>query len=202
MEQSVSSGADAAEGIVVQAIPRAIDRGVGFFEGRVEALLARHGLTDAAATDRYDLAEVAGAYHDLLASTGAHTVRRVGKELAAMLPWERRIDGAADALAALGDAYAAVHRGDAGAVTFERTGAETGRVVARTPYPAALVQGLLRGVAGEFTDTGYIGATTVETEQSGRFTTVTVDVTWWDTVAVSEPAATARRARSPSPAAD
>jgi hypothetical protein len=172
-----TADADAAvDARAIEAVPDAIDSACGHFGGRTQALLATHNLDG----DQrwYDLADYVALYEELLGSTGEHTVRRVGKELAHALTWESNVDSAPAALAALDDVYDRLHRGAAGGYEFERTGPESGRLVCDTPYPEAFHRGLLRGLGQRFTDTGFLKA---EVTDAGRDRT-TFELHWWSTV--------------------
>jgi hypothetical protein len=174
-------------GTAIRSITDAIDEACGFFDGRTRDHLAAHDLADASGQAWYDVGECVAVYDDLLETTGRHTVRRIGKELANRFAFDRDVDSFEEALTALDDAYRHLHRGDVGGYRFESTGAESGRLVCRTPYPEALEQGLLRGLAQRFTDTGYVTTDLVTTDQRDGLRVTTLDVEWWGGTAI-EPA--------------
>jgi hypothetical protein len=167
-------------GTAVQTVARAIETACGFFDGRTRDHLATYGLSDASTQAWYDVADYVAVCDDLLDSTGQHTVRRIGKELASEMVWDRTPDSFAAALRALDSAYNRLHRGTVGGYQFEQDGEEAGQLVCTTPYPATLEEGLLRGLAQRFTDTGFVTMELVDSErQDGRRVT-TFDVEWWD----------------------
>jgi hypothetical protein len=167
-------------GTAVRTILQAIDEACGFFDGRTQEHLAARGLADASAQSWYDVRDYAAVYDDLLDSTGKHTVRRIGKELAHRMTFDRDPETLGEALAALDDSYRHLHRGDVGGYRFESTGTESGRLVCHTPYPAPLERGLVRGLAQRFTDTGFISTELVNTDRQDAFHTTTFDLEWWE----------------------
>lgn len=167
-------------GTAIRTVRDAIDDACGFFDGRTQEHLAARGLADASVQSWYDLRDYIAVYDDLIESTGEHTVRRIGKQLGHQLPFDRGVDTLGEALAALDDSYRRLHRGDAGGYRFESTGAESGRLVCRTPYPAAVEQGLLRALAQRFTDTGFVTTDTLSTDRQGEFRVTTLGIEWWN----------------------
>ena len=167
-------------GTAVRTIPTAIEAACGFFETRTDAHLGEYGLTDSSPQAWYDVTDYVAVVEDLLDSTGQHTVRRIGKALAHAMVWDREVEGLGDALATLEDAYYRLHRGTVGGYRFERTGAESGRLGCETPYPVALEQGVLRGLAQRFTETGFITTDRLTPERRGDLSVVTFDVEWWN----------------------
>ena len=167
-------------GAAVRTIQQAIDDACGFFAGRTREHLAAHGLADASAQSWYDVRDYVAVYDDLLDSTGKHTVNRIGKELAHRMPFDRDPQTLGEALAALDDSYRHLHRGNVGGYRFESAGAESGRLVCHTPYPAPLERGLVRGLAQRFTDTGFISTELVNTDRQDDFHSTTFDLEWWE----------------------
>jgi hypothetical protein len=163
----------------VRTISRAIEDACAFFEDRTRDHLADHSLADVVPKTSYDLGDYVTVYDDLLASTGKHTVHRIGKELAYTATWDSDTDGVADALETLDDVYAQFHRGDAGGYAFELTGEESGRLVCKTPYPAAAERGFLRGVGQQFSNTGFLKADLVDQHREDGLRVTTFEVRWW-----------------------
>lgn len=170
---------------VVATVPRAIERACGFFEERTARLLAAHGLDETASAVWYEAADFAALCDDVLASTGGNTVRRIGKELADTYDWAVTPGSVVDALASLDGAYRDAHRGDAGGYDFQRTGAESGRLICRTPYPVELDEGLLRGIGQRFSDTGFTKSEVVDTHREDGLLVTTLDVHWWESTDIS-----------------
>lgn len=180
-----SGGNGDVSGELVQAIITGVDRACGHFEGRTREILADNGIENPEERNWHDVDDAVGAYTDLLDSTGEHTVRRIGKEIPQVVSFPDRPDSVAEALAALDELHDSLHRGDAGGYEFERTGDETGRLVCKTPYPAALERGILRGIAQRFSETGYISTDVVGTRRENGLLVTTVDVEWWESTDIS-----------------
>jgi hypothetical protein len=162
----------------VATIERAIADACGFFADRTDRILAANDLRGD--SQWFALADYISAFDDLLDSTGDHTVRRIGKELAHTLSWPRGTDSVPAALDALDEAHSGILRGDAGDYEFTRTGAESGRLVCRTPYPTAVEQGLLRGLGQRFTDTGFLKSELVDSRREKGRLVSTYEIRWWE----------------------
>lgn len=186
------------DGQAVTTVVRAIERGCGFFGDRARGVLADNGIDEPVAGETYPLAAVLSAYEDLLETTGEHTVHRIGKELAHVLSWDPETESVADALDALDDVYGHIHSGNAGTYEFERTGEETGRLVSKTPYPAALEAGLLRGIAQRFSETGYVDVETVQSRREDGMHVTTLCVEWWQSTTIDAPVGSVAGMRRPA----
>ncbi|WP_340100883.1 hypothetical protein [Salinibaculum salinum] len=185
----------------MQTVARAIETACGFFDGRTRDHLAAYGLGDPSPQAWYDVADYVAVYDDLLDSTGQHTVRRIGKELASEMVWDRDPESFAATLSVLDSAYNRLHRGSVGGYKFEQTGEEAGQLVCATPYPATLEEGLLRGLAQRFTDTGFVTMDLVGCEREDGLRVVTFDVEWWDGTDIGTPETSEADARSATNAA-
>lgn len=184
------SGTVSGEAVV--AVLRAIERGCGCFEGRTRAILAENGIENPASDGEYDLELLLGVYDDLLASTGKHTVTRIGKELPHVIQWPAGTDTVGDALASLSEVHRDLHSGNAGTYHFERTGPEQGRLVSETPYPAALEAGMLRGIAQRFSETGYVAVEQGNTRRENGDRTTTFEIQWWQSTDMGTPTAASK----------
>ena len=175
---------------VVETVTRAIDRACGFFESRTESILEAQGIDTTAQTEWVDVEDFVAVTAEILDTTGAHTVRRIGKELADTYDWSTQSATVGDALATLDDTYHRLHRGAVGGYDFEQTGAESGRLVCRTPYPVALEEGLLRGIGQRFSETGFTKTEVVDTHREDDLLVTTIEVHWWHSAALTPRAST------------
>ena len=175
---------------VVETVTRAIDRACGFFESRTESMLKAHGIGTTAQTEWVDVKDFVAVNEEILDTTGAHTVRRIGKELADTYDWSTQPTTVGDALATLDDTYHRLHRGAVGGYNFERTGAESGRLVCKTPYPVELEEGLLRGIGQRFSETGFTKTDVVDTHREDGLLVTTIEVDWWHSEALTPRAST------------
>ena len=164
------------DGRMALAVLGAYENGLGFFQSRARELLAANGIDAPSPTRTYDLDAVLGVFADLRATQREKIIRRVGKTLPHELDWADGVSSTAEAFATLDAVYADLHGGDAGGYEFERTGTEQGRLVCATPYPAEFEEGLFRGIAQRFSETGYIDVELVERRDGAT----TYDLTWWE----------------------
>lgn len=170
------------DGRVVQAFVDGVAETCGHFEQRARRLLADNGIENPEGSASYAFGDYLGAVRAVQRTTGPNTVNRIGRAVAAQLPWSRDVDTIEAAFDDLDRAYKHAHAGDsAGSFRFEAN-EDGGVLVSDTPYPAAFEQGLIEGIGKQFgTDTGFIAL-----HDAGRYLTDGGDVrefdlTWWGT---------------------
>lgn len=148
-------------GRAVRTIVTCVGRDAAATERSPAALLAEQGLPrkpDPGAW--YPLAGCLRVVDSVLIARGSATVERIGEGLVGIVEWPAPLETVPETMETLGAHYERTHRGDAGTVAFERTGATTGRVRCGTPYPCPLERGIVRGLARRI-GTGLVTVTEV-----------------------------------------
>lgn len=132
------------------------------FGRQTERKLADYGVEDVQPEEWYPLAAALAMLYDMRDEYGAASMQTMGRSIPQHVAFPPDISGVAEALHSIDAAYHQNHRGGAiGSYEFHEEGSGEGRMVCENPYPCELDQGLLKGVAHEFTDS------VVEVEEVG-----------------------------------
>lgn len=137
-------------GRVFLAIPEAIAKMSGSFEGFTRQLLADAGLTDIRAEDWYPQSALVTVLDHLRDTVGGQTVERLGRFLPTILPLPDAASDARDAFQALDDWYRTWNRGDGDTVAFSAICERQATLLLDTAYPVEFERGIVRGILCQF----------------------------------------------------
>lgn len=115
--------------------------------------LANYGVEELDPDEWYPLKVPLAMLFDMREDYGESSMRNMGRHIPEHVEFPPDIEGAEEALQSVHQAYQHNHRGtEIGTYEFEKTGEKEGQMVCENPYPCEFDQGLIRGVAENFTD--------------------------------------------------
>ena len=171
---AVGHGADTAtvSGRVFLAIPDAVAKKSGSFEGFTWRLLRAVGLADVQAEDWYPRETLCTLLDHLEDAVGPQIVERVGRFLPEMLSWPEPVTDLAGALQTLEDWFRTWTRGDGDTVQVTITDDSQGELSLAMPYPVQFTTGLVRGLVHQFGSNATWARTSTEADDESvyRFT--------------------------------
>lgn len=115
--------------------------------------LANYGIEELEPDEWYPLKAPLAMLFDMRDDYGESSMQNMGRHIPEHVEFPPDIEGAEQALQSVDQAYQHNHRGmDIGSYEFRKTGEREGEMVCENPYPCEFDQGLIRGVAENFTD--------------------------------------------------
>ncbi|HEX8826260.1 MAG TPA: hypothetical protein VF794_40520 [Archangium sp.] len=136
----------------VQALVDAME----FLTGKVQRVLASHGIASLDPEKWYPMSAVLDSFDDILKQVGPHTTRAIGLAIPKNAVFPPGIDSFESALLSLDQAYRMNHRGsgDIGSYRYQRTGELSAQMVCDNPYPCEFDQGIILALYGRFQPKG------------------------------------------------
>lgn len=124
-----------------------------FMGKQTEHKLAEYGVEEIDPEGWYPIQIPLDMLYELRDDYGESSMQNMGRHIPEHVDFPPDIDGVEAALRSVGEAYQQNHRGgEIGSYEFEPVDDDEGRMVCANPYPCEFDQGLLRGVAEQFTD--------------------------------------------------
>lgn len=125
--------------------------GMGAFKPRAMKILEENGIKEPRAGQWYRQQSWLDAFKAIAESLGGTTLFAIGKKIPENAQFPPQINQVEAALAAIDVAYHMNHRGgEIGAYKFEKTGANTGKMVCPNPYPCEFDRGIVEAMAKKF----------------------------------------------------
>jgi hypothetical protein len=129
----------------------AVVEGMGRFKSLAYEILADHGIRNPLPGQWYSQQSWLDAFQDISRRLGPASLLQIGKMIPQSARWPEGLEDIHQALASIDTAYHMNHRGgEIGTYHYEKTGARTGRMVCRNPFPCDFDQGIVLGVARRF----------------------------------------------------
>lgn len=124
-----------------------------FMGKQTKAKLANYGVEELDPDEWYPLKVPLAMLYDMRDDYGESSMQNMGRHIPEHVEFPPDIEGVEEALRSVDQAYQHNHRGiDIGSYEFEKASENEGEVVCENPYPCEFDQGLLRGVAEQFTE--------------------------------------------------
>ncbi|MFW6436759.1 MAG: hypothetical protein ACOCYZ_03920 [Halococcoides sp.] len=158
---------------------------------RTQDVLADFGIEDIDQDAYYPIEDIAAAFQNIVESIGETTMRRGGEQMGLDIPFPPSVDSPHAALDSLNDLHQEAFRippgsdasgsaatEPAGGYDYTKIDDTTARmaITERYPFPAAMAEGVVKGVVNRFGDSNsYVRTEEVSTEQDER---AAWDVSW------------------------
>ncbi|WP_205596822.1 4-vinyl reductase [Halostella salina] len=124
-----------------------------FMGKQTKSKLANYGIEELDPDEWYPLKVPLAMLYDMRDDYGESSMQNMGRHIPEHVEFPPDIEGVEEALRSVDQAYQHNHRGiDIGSYEFEKVSENEGKMVCENPYPCEFDQGLLRGVAEQFTD--------------------------------------------------
>jgi hypothetical protein len=125
--------------------------GMAFATNRAQRILAAHKIDDPKPGHWYRQQDWLDAFKEIADILGPNTLYQIGMKIPEQAKFPPTIDSVEKALSAINQAYQMNHRGgEIGSYEFHPTGAGTGKVVCRNPYPSDFDRGIIHAMASRF----------------------------------------------------
>jgi hypothetical protein len=127
--------------------------GMGTYRSVGERILREHGIDSPRPGQWYSQQAWLDAFKTIAAKVGDSTLYEIGKKIPENAQFPPEVDNVEKALGAIDVAYHMNHRnGEIGNYTFEKTGANAGKMKCDNPYPTEFDRGIIEAMAGKFAD--------------------------------------------------
>lgn len=124
---------------------------LGAFRAMAREFLAERGISDPKPHHWYPLRGFLECIDTIAERVGPNTVVQIGRNIPERGFYPPGLDAIEEVLPALDAAYKSCHRGgDSGSYDFAFTGARSGTMTCRTPYPCDFDRGLLESLSHRF----------------------------------------------------
>lgn len=134
------------------------------FEKRMKETLDEKGIGEPQPDEWYPQQAYLESFKSVADTIGPQTLQNIGKKIPENAEWPPGLDGVADGLRSIDDAYQMNHRGgDIGYYEFEEVGGSEALMHCKNPYPCDLDKGLVSGAAEKFSPEGAL----VELDEEG-----------------------------------
>lgn len=146
-----------------------IVNGMGAFRETAIKMLAEKGIQRIQPEKWYLQQAFLDALMAVAEKVGEEILFSAGKTFSNQLNWPRQINTPEKALAYIDVAYRLNHRGrEIGSYRYDKTGAESGKMVCTNPYPSEFDRGLILGVLRKFAPEGSTAFVMLDEKVPGR----------------------------------
>ena len=130
-------------------------QGFGTFQERAHQILSQHNIVNPKPGQWYGQQDWLDAFRDISELLGGAALLGIGRKIPENAKWPPEIDSLEKALASIDVAYHMNHRGgEIGYYRYEKTGAKSGKMICRNPYPCDFDRGIIDAVCRKFKPRG------------------------------------------------
>jgi hypothetical protein len=133
-----------------ETIEMALNGVMSVFRERLREAFEERGIHTIEEEEWYPIEDFTAVLEIIEENAGESTLRKLGVVVAENIDWETRPSDPTAALNNISKAMSTCHRGSIGDYEFKETGASSGEIVCKGPYPCTFDKGIVKGTAERY----------------------------------------------------